>query len=58
MKENLQKNAGIILIALGALMLMVSYFTKDWVDYNWYQLVCLLLIIGGIVAHIVISKKN
>ncbi len=58
MKENLQKNAGIILIVLGALMLMVSYFTKDWVDYNWYQLVCLLLIIGGIVAHIVISKKN
>ena len=58
MKENLQKNAGIILIALGALMLMVSYFTKDWVDYNWHQLVCLLLIIGGIVAHIVISKKN
>ena len=40
MKENLQKNAGIILIVLGALMLMVSYFTKDWVDYNWYQLVC------------------
>ena len=54
----MKKYLGIILIVLGALLLVISYLTKELVDYNWYQLVCLLLIIGGIVAHIVISKKN
>ena len=58
MKEDLKKNAGIILIVLGALMLMISYLTHDWVDYNWYQVICLLFIICGIIAHIIISKKN
>lgn len=48
--------AGIIMIVLGALLLILSYIT-DMTDYNWYQLICLLLIIGGIVTHIIVSKK-
>ncbi len=52
----MKKNAGIILIVLGALLLILSYIA-DLMDYNWYQLICLLLIIGGIVTHIIVSKK-
>ena len=48
--------AGIILIVLGALLLIISY-AADLTDYNWYQLICLLLIIGGIVTHILVNKK-
>ena len=47
---------GIILIVLGALLLILSYIA-DLTDYNWYQLICLLLIIGGIVTHILVNKK-
>ncbi len=53
----MKKNAGIIMIVLGALMLILSYLV-DLMDYNWYQLICLLLIIGGIVTHIIVSKKD
>ena len=45
------------MIVLGALLLIVSYVAQ-LTDYNWYQLLCLLLIIGGIVTHIIMSKKN
>ena len=54
----MKKYLGIILIVLGALLLVVSYLTKELVDYNWYQVLCLLLIIGGIIAHIVITKRE
>ncbi len=53
MKENL----GIILIVLGALMLIISYFA-ELTDFNWYQVLSLLFIIAGIVLHIILSKKN
>ncbi|MCR4922065.1 MAG: hypothetical protein K5945_10255 [Bacteroidaceae bacterium] len=52
----MKKNAGIILIVLGALLLILSY-VADFMDHNWYQLLCLLFIIGGIVTHIIVSKK-
>lgn len=53
----MKEKAGIIMIVLGALLLIVSYVAQ-LTDYNWYQLLCLLLIIGGIVTHIIMSKKN
>lgn len=53
MKENL----GICLIVLGALLLIISYFF-ELVDYNWYQVGALCMIIAGIVAHIVITKRS
>ena len=34
------------------------HMTRELVDYNWYQVLCLLLIIGGIIAHIAITKKE
>ena len=61
-----KQNLGITLIVLGALLLIISYFAAkfnlgfmaDLVDYNWYQMFALLLIIAGIVAHIVIAKRS
>lgn len=48
---------GIILIVIGALMLIVSYFA-DLVDYNLYQLCALLVIIAGIATHIYETKRS
>ena len=61
-----KQNLGITLIVLGALLLIISYFSAklnlgfmaELVDYNWYQMFALLLIIAGIVAHIVIAKRS
>lgn len=61
-----KQNLGIILIVVGALLLIISYFAAklnlgffaDLVDYNWYQMFALLLIIAGIVSHIVIAKRS
>lgn len=53
----MKQNLGIILIVLGALMLIISYFC-DLVDYNLYNIGALLVIIAGIVSHIVITKRS
>ena len=52
----MKKYLGILLIVLGALLLIVSYFA-DFVDYNWYNVGALLLIIVGLIVHILVSKK-
>ena len=54
---DLKKNLGIILIVLGALLLIISYFV-DLVDYNFYNLGALLIIIAGIITHIVQTKRS
>ncbi len=48
---------GIVLIVLGALLLVVSYFSGTLVDYNWVNILALLLVIVGIVAHIIVTKR-
>ena len=61
-----KQSLGITLIVLGALLLIISYFAAklnlgfmaDLVDYNWYQMLALVLIIAGIVAHIFIAKRS
>lgn len=53
----MKKYIGIILIVLGALMLILSYFA-DFVDYNLYNVGVLVLIIAGLITHIVLTKKN
>ena len=53
----MKQNIGIILIVLGALLLIVSYFA-DLVDYNVYNIGALVLIIAGIVAHIYVTKRS
>ena len=54
---NLKQNLGIILIVLGALMLIISYFA-DLTDYNFYNIGALIIIIAGLVTHIVMTKRS
>ena len=53
----MKQNLGIILIVIGSLLLIISYFT-DLVDYNFYNIGALLVIIAGIITHIVITKRS
>ena len=53
----MKQNLGIILIVLGALLLIISYFA-DLMDYNFYNIGALVIIIAGIVMHIVITKRS
>ena len=53
----MKQNLGIILIVLGALMLIISYLA-DLVDYNFYNVGALIIIIAGIVTHIVLTKRS
>ena len=61
-----KQNVGITLIVLGALLMIISYFSARFnlgfmanlIDYNWFQMIALLLIIAGIVVHIVIAKRS
>lgn len=48
---------GIAAIVLGALILVISYFTNTLVDYNWVQILALLFIVAGIVGHIIVTKR-
>ncbi len=48
---------GIAAITLGALLLVISYITGSLVDYNSVQAIALLLIVAGIVAHIIVTKR-
>jgi len=51
----MKKYLGIIIIVLGALLLILSYFA-DLVDFNFYNVGALFLIILGIITHIVVTK--
>lgn len=56
--HNEMKNyIGIAAITLGALLLVISYITGSLVDYNSVQAIALLLIVAGIVAHIIVTKR-
>ncbi len=59
----MKKYLGIILIALGALVLLTSYLLTAYagqslVDYNSVQFCGLGLCIAGLIAHIVITKRT
>jgi len=53
----MKQKLGILLIVLGALMLIISYFA-DLVDYNFYNIGAFIIIIAGIVTHIVLTKRS
>lgn len=56
---NMKKYSGIVLIVLGTIMLLVSYFQKGYlVDSNWWNLLSLVFIIAGIVTHIAVIKRT
>jgi len=58
--NTIKKNLGIILVALGALLAIIAtaFPTINLLDqpFNWFISLCLLLVIGGLVAHIFLNK--
>ena len=51
------------MIVIGALALVLSYASDRFlgsgtVDYNWIQILSFLLIVAGLVAHILLNKKD
>lgn len=54
--NELKKNLGILLIVLGTIVLILSYFC-GWVDVNWLNGLALLFVVAGIVVHIIMNKK-
>lgn len=54
MLQELLKNAGLIIILIGVVVLGVVIFTK--IQTNSYLLLSLGLIVGGLLAHIVINR--
>ena len=54
MLKDLLKNSGLLLILAGVIVLGIVVISK--VQTNAYLALSLLLIIGGLLAHIVISK--
>lgn len=54
--NNFLKNLGVLLIVLGTLILVLSYYL-NWVDYNWVNGSAVLVIIAGLIVHIVMNKK-
>jgi len=54
MLKELLKNAGLLVILAGVIVLGVSVFTK--VQTNSHLGLSLVLIVGGLIAHIVISR--
>ena len=54
MLKDLLKNAGLLVILIGVIVLAISIFTK--VQTNSHLSLSLFLIVGGLIAHIVIGK--
>ena len=54
MLKDLLKNAGLLIILAGVIVLGVSVFTE--VQTNSHLSLSLGLIVGGLIAHIVINK--
>ncbi|MCK5136852.1 MAG: hypothetical protein KAR19_13765 [Bacteroidales bacterium] len=54
MLKELLKNSGLLIILAGVILLGVVVFTK--VQTNSHLLLSLGLIVGGLLAHIIVSK--
>lgn len=54
MLKELLRNAGLLLILIGVILLGVVVFAK--VQTNSYLGISLMLIVGGLLTHIVVNK--
>lgn len=55
--NELLKSLGVILVAIGALMMIIATATgSDLLDQNWYTLSAMGLTIVGLLAHIFLNK--
>jgi len=59
MGTDIKNYLGAILALVGAVLMILATFVPamaDLCDQNWYTAGSLVLIIGGIIAHVVINK--
>ena len=59
MGKDIKNYLGAILALVGAVLMILATFVPamaDLCDQNWYTVGSLVLIIGGIIAHVVINK--
>ncbi|MBO4564128.1 MAG: hypothetical protein J5720_01685 [Bacteroidaceae bacterium] len=59
MGKDIKNYVGAIMALVGALLMILATFVPamaDLCDQNWYTAGSLILIIGGIIAHVVINK--
>ena len=55
--DNFKKYLGAIVVILGAILLICSFFL-GWNNYNGVQIGALVLMIAGLLLHIFIGKKD
>ena len=54
--DNFKKYLGAIVVILGAILLICSFFL-GWNNYNGVQIGALVLMIAGLLLHIFMGKK-
>ena len=55
--NSFKKYLGAILVILGAILLILSYFL-GWNSYNGVQIGAMVLMIAGLLLHIFLGKKE
>ena len=55
--DSFKKYLGALLVILGAILLICSYFF-GWNNYNGVQIGALVLMIAGLLLHIFLGKKD
>ena len=63
MGNNIKNYYGLILVVLGAFLMIIGMLIppmRDLLDvrFNWYVLGSMVLILGGVIWHVIINKKN
>ena len=55
--EKFSSYIGVLLIVVGAIMLLVSYFEGSLMDTNWYDGLAFVLMVAGAIIHAVKIAK-
>jgi len=55
--NNFKKYLGALVVILGAILLICSHFLH-WNSYNGVQIAAMVLVIGGLLLHIFLGKKE
>jgi len=55
--NSFKKYLGAIIVILGAILLICSYFL-GWNNYNGVQIGAMVLMIAGLLLHIFLGKKS
>ena len=57
LQNTIKPHLGLAALCLGVVLLCLAYLF-GWTTHNWLLFVCLLLIIGGAVCHVMLLKHR